>query len=217
MLVVFRHVREFVVAVLRSWGVLTTGGFLVALIGLWEHLSARPIAGWPLWIAVALSLVCACFSAWRKERLTVENLTAPRPDFIFDSSQITIHSCRDSSAKPFRRIGFLMRFINKGKGTAYNLSSKTYACWINDVPRKAGLADSIPASVDRTMPDQAKSIRFTKFRCRPDFDSPIYDNEPIWKTWDSQMPDRLCEATEEDVRIAKEAIDALKAEGAVRS
>jgi hypothetical protein len=128
-----------------------------------------------------------------------------------------------------------MRFINKGKGTAYNLSSKTYACWINDVPRKAGLADSIPASVDRTMPEQAKSVHFAaerctredsslllilvemKFRSRPDFDSPIYDNEPIWKTWDPKMPDRLCEATEEDVRIAKEAIDALKAEGAIRS
>jgi hypothetical protein len=71
-----RHIWEFIVAVLRSWGVLATGGFLVALIGLWEHLSARPIAGWPLWIAVALSLVSACFSAWRKERLTVEMLNA---------------------------------------------------------------------------------------------------------------------------------------------
>jgi hypothetical protein len=29
-----------------------------------------------LWIAVALSLACACFSAWRKERLTVETLNA---------------------------------------------------------------------------------------------------------------------------------------------
>jgi hypothetical protein len=71
-----RHIWEFIVAVLRSWGVLTTGGFVVALICLWEHLSARPIAGWPLWIAVALSLVSASFSAWRKERLTVETLNA---------------------------------------------------------------------------------------------------------------------------------------------
>jgi hypothetical protein len=73
-----RHLWAFVVAVLRSWGVLTTGGFVVALIGLWEHLSARPIAGWPLWIAVALSLVSACFSAWRKERLTVESFSQQR-------------------------------------------------------------------------------------------------------------------------------------------
>ena len=71
-----RHIWEFVVAIIQRWGVLTTGGFLVALIGLWEHLSGRPIAGWPLWIAVALSLVSACFSAWRKERLTVETLNA---------------------------------------------------------------------------------------------------------------------------------------------
>jgi hypothetical protein len=232
-----RHIWEFIVAVLRSWGVLTTGGFVVALIGLWEHLSGRPIAGWPLWIAVALSLVCACFSAWRKERLTAESLTAPRPDFIFDSSQITIRSFTDSSGKPFVQVGFLMRFINKGKGTAYNLSSKIYACWINDVPRKAELADSTPASVDRTMPEQAKSVgfaaeRYTKedsglsvhlnpneillilveirFRQRPDFDSPIYDNEPIWKMWDPRIPGRLCDATENDVRVAKEAIDALK-------
>ena len=71
-----RHIWEFIVAVLRSWSVLTTGGFVVALIGLWEHLSGRPIAGWPLWIAIALSLVCACFSAWRKERIAVETLNA---------------------------------------------------------------------------------------------------------------------------------------------
>ncbi len=71
-----RHLWAFVVAVLQSWGVLTTGGFLVALIGLCEHLSGRPIAGWPLWIAIALSLVSACFSAWRKERIAVETLNA---------------------------------------------------------------------------------------------------------------------------------------------
>jgi hypothetical protein len=70
-----RHIWEFVVAVRQRWGVLTTGGCVVGLIGLWEHLSGRPIAGWPLWIAIALSLVSACFSAWRKERLKVEALT----------------------------------------------------------------------------------------------------------------------------------------------
>lgn len=71
-----RHIREFIVAVIKSWGVLTTGGLAVAFVGLWEHLSGRPIAGWPLWIAIALSLVCACFSAWRKERIAVETLNA---------------------------------------------------------------------------------------------------------------------------------------------
>ena len=232
-----RHIYEFIAAVVRSWGVLTTGGLVVALVGLWEHLTERPIAGWPLWVALALSLVSALFSTWRKERLTVETLTAPRPDFDFDSSQITIHSLVDSSGRPFVQIGFLMRFINKGKGTAYNLSSNTYACWINDVPRKAHLADATPASVNRTMPEQAKSVGFAaerytqkesglsihlnaseillilvemRFRHRPDLDSPVHDNEPIWKMWDPRIPGHLCDATEENVRIAKEAIDALK-------
>jgi hypothetical protein len=159
-----RHAWEFAVAVVRQWGVLVTGGVVVALISVYEHWSERPIAGRLFWIAIIISLVAAVFLAWRKERLTVESFTAPRPDFIFDSSQINIGFSKDASAKPFVQIGFLMRFINKGKGTAYNLSSRTYACWINDVPRKAQLADATPASVNRTMPEQAKSVGFAAER-----------------------------------------------------
>jgi hypothetical protein len=71
-----RQVWEFIVAVVHRWGVLTTGGVVVALIGFAEHLGGRPITGWPLWIAVATSLVSAFFSAWRQERLKVEALNA---------------------------------------------------------------------------------------------------------------------------------------------
>src|SRR6266480_2286171 len=71
-----RHVWEFIVAVAHRLGVLTTGGVVVALIGFSEHFSGRPITGWPLQIAVAMSLVCAFFSAWRQERLKVETLNA---------------------------------------------------------------------------------------------------------------------------------------------
>jgi hypothetical protein len=73
-----RHIAEFVVAVLRQWGVLATGGFVVALIGVYEHWSGRPIAGRHFWIAIILSLVVAFFSVWRKERFTVEALNASR-------------------------------------------------------------------------------------------------------------------------------------------
>ena len=243
-----RHAWQFAVAVFQRWGVLTTGGFIVGLIGLWEHLSARPIAGWPLGIAVALSLVAACFSAWRKERLKVESLIANRPDFFYEGirSQVTFDSLRNSEGDPIVRINFLLRFINKGPGTAYNLSSKTYACWINDNPRKAELADSPEPSVGRTRPDEAKSVGFSAwryplrdsslsggsqlnpndilvilveitFRQAPELESPIFENEPIWKMWDPRIPDRLCDATEKVVRVAKEAIDELKAEGAFRS
>jgi hypothetical protein len=35
--------------------------------------------------------------------------------------------------------------------------------------------------------------------------------------WAQEVAFRLCDATEKDVRVAKEAVDALKAEGTVRS
>src|SRR5437879_2337536 len=226
----FRHISQFVVAVARSWGVLTTGGFVVAVIGLWEHLSARPIVGWPLWIAVALSLVCACFSAWRKERLTVESFSARLPDYFYEGigSEITFHGAMNPvEGKPLVQINFLLRFINKGEGTAYNLSSNIYACWINDNPPKAELADSTQPSVGRARKDEARSLGFSarryareaitlpvklnpddillilveiKFRLGPQLDSPIRDNESIWKMWDPRIPGRLCDATEDDVR-----------------
>jgi hypothetical protein len=76
--IILRHVWEFVVAVLRQWGALVTGGFVVALIGVYEHASGRPIAGGLFWIAVIMSLLVAFFVVWRKERLTVERLSRGR-------------------------------------------------------------------------------------------------------------------------------------------
>jgi hypothetical protein len=69
-----RHIWDFVVAVLRQWGALVTGGVVVAAIAVYEHISGRPIAGRPFLIAVIISLLVAFFLAWRKERLTVERL-----------------------------------------------------------------------------------------------------------------------------------------------
>ena len=50
-----------------------------------------------------------------------------------------------------------------------------------------------------------------RFRLGSQVDSPICDNEPIWKMWDPQIPFRLCEANESDVRVAQEQINRLKA------
>ena len=74
--IILRHVWEFVVAVLRQWGVLVTGGFIVALIGLYEHATGRPIVGRLFWSTVIISLLVAFFLVWRKARLTVERLDA---------------------------------------------------------------------------------------------------------------------------------------------
>lgn len=71
-----RHVWEFVVAVLQQWAALATGGVIVAVIGLYERASQKPVAGRLFWAGVIISLVAAVFLAWREERLTVERLNA---------------------------------------------------------------------------------------------------------------------------------------------
>jgi hypothetical protein len=217
-LIILRHVWEFVVAVFRQWGALVTGGFIVGLIVFIEHASGRPIARQLFWIAVVTSLVVAVFLTWRKERLVVESLTSSRPDFFYEGagSKITFEfETNPGTDQPKVKINFRLRFINKGPGTAYNLNSKIYACWINDVPRTAALADSPEPVVGRTRPDEAKSIGFSawrdvrehssislpvdprdillilveiRFRHVSEIDSPICENEPIWKLWDPRIP-----------------------------
>jgi hypothetical protein len=76
--IILRHSWEFAVAVSRQWGTLATGGVIVALIGVYEHASGRPIAGRLFWTVVVISLLVAFFSVWRKERLTVEKLSRGR-------------------------------------------------------------------------------------------------------------------------------------------
>jgi hypothetical protein len=103
---------------------------------------------------------------------------------------------------------------------------------------KAELADETQPSVGRTRHDEAKSLGFSaqryasegsnlavqlnpddvllilveiQFRLGSQLDSPICDNEPIWKMWDPRIPTRLCDANESDVRVAQEQINRLKA------
>jgi hypothetical protein len=171
----------------------------------------------------------------------LDKLTAPRPDFFYEGigSEVTPQfKINPADGKPIVQINFLLRFKNKGEGTAYNLSSKIYACWINDKSSKAELADSTQPSVGRTRPDEAKSLGFLawqhvrddseltvklnvddvllilveiRFRLGSQPDSPVCDNEPIWKMWDPRIPMRLCDANESNVRIAQEQINRLKA------
>src|SRR5207248_3165355 len=49
------------------WGILVTGGFIVALASLYEHLRGEAISGRLLWLIVIGTLFIAVFKAWRKE------------------------------------------------------------------------------------------------------------------------------------------------------
>jgi len=170
----------------------------------------------------------------------LSELTAIRPDFFYEGigSQVVPRIIVDpADGQAVAQIDFSLRFKNQGKGTAYNLSSKIYACWMNDNPLKPTLADKTQPSVGRTRPDEAKSLVFSaqhyriknnkvsaeitpddvllilveiQFRIGSQMDSPICKNEPIWKIWDPRVPNTLCDANESVVQIAQESIDRLK-------
>lgn len=170
----------------------------------------------------------------------LDQLNVRRPDFFYQGIGSEIkHSFRMNPAtnKPIVKIEFLLRFQNSG-ATAYNISSKIYACWVNDDPPGAGLADSTEPTVGRTRENECKLLGFmTKRNARElgnsqiglnatdvllilveirsrlgsNANSPVLDNEPVWKTWDPRIPNRLCDAAESDVRVAREQIDRLKA------
>jgi hypothetical protein len=74
-----RYFVSFLAAVLRQWGVIVSGGVIVGLIALFEHFSGRSLAGWPLKVAIGLSLLAAVFFAWRKERQQWERVGGLAP------------------------------------------------------------------------------------------------------------------------------------------
>jgi len=41
-----RSLSDFIIAVAPQWGVHVTGGFLVALVIVYEHLTEKAITGW---------------------------------------------------------------------------------------------------------------------------------------------------------------------------
>jgi hypothetical protein len=112
---VVRHAWEFVVAVARQWGALATGGFVVALIGVYERLNGRPIAGRPFWIAIMISLVVAFFLVWRKERLTVEKLSSAREERVQEYVDATVGILKTNP--------FVMPFHALSRANAYRLKS----------------------------------------------------------------------------------------------
>jgi hypothetical protein len=133
------------------------------------------------------------------------------------------------------QIHFNLHFTNGGQATAHNLSEQTYGCWIHDEPPVGILMDAA-TSVGRTPPGQGKNIELFSQRewdsrtgthmlsIRKNHltilveisfrvgsaDGPIHKNEPIWLTWTPETRDRMTEATEADVSIAKPLIDKLK-------
>jgi hypothetical protein len=59
---------RFLRAIGKRWAALLTGGILIAALSLWERLGGSPaVPRWGWWTVAALTLVWACFLAWREQ------------------------------------------------------------------------------------------------------------------------------------------------------
>lgn len=99
-----RDLARFTIAVARHWGILVTGGFIVGLIALVERVSGKAISGWPLWLALGMSLFLASFLAWRDERQVISTLNKTLEDLnetIKKLQQDTISLTPEDLIKPY--------------------------------------------------------------------------------------------------------------------
>jgi len=95
------QIWQFVVAVARHWGALVTGGFIVGLIAVIEHVQQKSISGWPLWIAIIISLFVAFLLVWRNERRNVIALT----DKLHDPIDEKVHRVAEFINQGYELIG----------------------------------------------------------------------------------------------------------------
>jgi hypothetical protein len=58
----------FLSSVFTRWRAILTGGAAMAALGMWDKLQPRhAVQSWAWWTATAITLVCACFLAWREQ------------------------------------------------------------------------------------------------------------------------------------------------------
>jgi hypothetical protein len=103
-----------------------TGGFIVAVVGVYEHLTGRGIFGWPLWLAISMALFLSFFLAWRDARnkqgvpaaykLSVEAGTMLENELLIVHDYLPVNL---PGAEPFKRDAYIIkihleniRFVN---------------------------------------------------------------------------------------------------------
>lgn len=174
----------------------------------------------------------------------ISESAAKKPDFFYEGngSEITQEFfLRDEPYGLIGRVKWLLRFENGGEGTAHDLGVRIYGCWINDIPLKAFVIDTVE-SCGRTPPKQCKNLGFIaerkasensfgnlylkakentlvilieiEFLLEPN-DNSWCKNEPIWLTWDAQIPSRMSDSSSEEVCLVKAETDKLKQEMSV--
>lgn len=64
-----RDFRDFAFAIWGEWQTLLTGGTIIAISGLVQVLTDKPIPKGANWLIVAMTFIVASFFAWRRERM----------------------------------------------------------------------------------------------------------------------------------------------------
>jgi hypothetical protein len=62
---------QFLRAIGKRWAALLTGGILIAVLSQWDRLGGSPVPHWVWWTVTGITLVWACFLAWREQFLRV--------------------------------------------------------------------------------------------------------------------------------------------------
>jgi hypothetical protein len=126
-----RDILEFIVTVSRHWGRLMTGGFIVAVVGVYEHLTGRGIFGWPLWSAITVALFISFFLAWRdahnKQGVSATHMLTIEAGTPLDNEILIVHDnipLTLPGAEPIKRDDYIIkihleniRFVNLDIGT----------------------------------------------------------------------------------------------------
>ena len=74
--------RQFLRAIGKRWAALLTGGVLIAVLSQWDRLGGSPVPRWVWWTVTGITLLWACFLAWREQ---FRRVRPPRwPAFVVD-------------------------------------------------------------------------------------------------------------------------------------
>jgi len=84
-----KNIKQFFIGIFHHWIPLITGGFILAVLGTYEHWTGRSVL-WSWYAAILLSFfLFSCFSAWRdeyQERIKLEEQAKPKLMIQFDGS-----------------------------------------------------------------------------------------------------------------------------------
>jgi hypothetical protein len=89
-----KRISQFIIAICKTWGVLLTGGFLIAILASWQ-LTGHTITPKLGWTIIVLGVLVAAFQVWKKQVDVADKLRAEIAEMM-NSSKLVIVQKKDS-------------------------------------------------------------------------------------------------------------------------